>query len=376
VTDLDDVLALCPVSDSEQLRVLGDTVGLRTLRDLSGAVVFGTGALGVATAGSLRDLGLQPSAFSDNDALQWGRKLNGLYVIPPADLHADTPIVIASKYVKDIEAGLTAAGHTGLVPHYVLSLLFPDAFRNAFHVLSAETIAAASEDIAKVSTNLADLGSRELFAQLLRFRITLAPADLPNPTPDQYFPPDIWHLSAAETYVDAGACGGDTLAEFLRRSNGVFARYYAFEPDSLNLEKLRRYASELSDPRIVVLPYGVGDRHELVTFLGGKGGESRIVLDGPMAVELVTLDSALGGEPVTAVKIDVEGYEREVIRGARTVLAERSPKLAVSVYHHLEDLWEIPALVRACHAGYAHYLRHHTHEIYDTVLYCVPPVVS
>jgi FkbM family methyltransferase len=373
VSGLDDVLRLCPASDEEQRQRLEVKYGLRTLDDLSGAIVFGTGLLGTALAGSLQALGLEPLAFSDNDAARWGESIGGLTVLPPASLDRDRPVIVASKFVKDSVAGLREArGGQRLLPHYLLPVLFPGTFPGGFHELSAEAVAAGTAQIEEVFATLADADSRELYLQLLRFRLTLDPLDLPDPTPDQYFPAGFWTLGDHEVYVDVGACEGDTLADFLRRSGGAFDRYYALEPDPRNLESLRRLAAARPDPRVDVVPCGAGERRGTVSFVAGRGGESRVGSDGALTVQIVTLDELLADEPVTTIKIDVEGYERETLRGARDVLERRSPKLAVSVYHMLRDLWEIPAWIAGRRGDYRFYLRHHTAEIYDTVLYCIP----
>ena len=378
MTALVDVLGLCPASDAEQRRLLETQYGLRTPADLMGAVVFGTGSLGSALARSLREQGLQPAAFSDNDPRRWGATIEGLQVVPPHDLESGQPIIIGSKFVKDIFAGLRDSGTLRLIPHYVLPMLFSDAFAAGFHVLSAETVTAGAAAIERVFSVLADNASRELFLRLLKFRITLDPLDLPDPVPDQYFPPGFWALSAHEVFVDAGACVGDTLAEFVRRTHGDFTRYFAFEPDPQNLGALRRLAEELADTRVIVLPFGVGDRHVHAAFEDGRGGESRIASDGTLDVELVPIDDLVAGEMVTTIKIDVEGFEREALAGARQTIAKRGPKLAVSVYHRLPDLWELPLWILRCRGDYELYMRHHTAEIYDTVLYgiCGEPAGS
>jgi FkbM family methyltransferase len=293
-------------------------------------------------------------------------------VIRPADIDERRPVVIASKFVKDIVAGLRRAGYgRPPVPHYLLPILLPGQFPGGYHTLSAETIAAGRRGIEETLARLADEPSRTLFLQLLRFRLTLDPLDLPDPTPDQYFPAGFWRLDGHEVFVDVGACEGDTLVDFLRRTHGHFDRYFAVEPDPRNLLGLRRLVEGLADPRMVVAPCAAGERSEVLSFVEGRGGESHMGTEGAVRVEVVPLDKLLAGERVTTIKVDVEGFERQTLKGARQIIGGLGPKLALSVYHLLPDLWEIPEAVAACRSDYRYYLRHHTAEIYDTVLYCV-----
>ena len=77
-------------------------------------------------------------------------------------------------------------------------------------------------------------------------------------------------------------------------------------------------------------------------------------------------------EPVTFIKMDVEGAELEVIKGAKNIIMRQHPRLAVSIYHKIEDIWEIPTLILEYYSGYQLYLRHYSFSYYDTVLYAIP----
>lgn len=57
---------------------------------------------------------------------------------------------------------------------------------------------------------------------------------------------------------------------------------------------------------------------------------------------LVTLDETLGEQTISLIKIDCEGYELEVLRGARTILERDRPKLFIEVH---------PALLNNCQSS-------------------------
>ncbi|NMC64439.1 MAG: FkbM family methyltransferase [SAR324 cluster bacterium] len=369
---LHSILEQCPGSDAEQLKLLQDRYGGLTLEDFQGAVVFGAERLGLQISKALEDNGIHVMAFSDNDSLKWGTGHGGLKVVAPKALDLNRPIIITSKYVKEIYADLLELGATKLVPHYVLSLMFSGKIVNKFHRLSAAKINSAKETIAKAFSLLEDRHSKDLFLSLLKFRITLDPLELPDPSEALYFPGAFWKLSSREVFVDVGACTGDTLEDFLRVSNGSFKKYLAIEADPHNFKILQKSIPESFSERILAFPLGAGAKRHQVPFLFNQGGESRVDLGASSKVEVVPLDELLFDETVSTIKIDVEGYEKEVLEGARRTIVQQSPKLAVSVYHNIQDLWEIPLWLERNNPGYKFYLRHHTPEIYDTVLYCVP----
>jgi hypothetical protein len=62
-------------------------------------------------------------------------------------------------------------------------------------------------------------------------------------------------------------------------------------------------------------------------------------------------------EPVTFIKIDVEGYDKEALRGASGLIKKYHPKLSVDAYHQLADIVNIPLLIREIDSSYSLYLR-------------------
>ncbi len=62
-----------------------------------------------------------------------------------------------------------------------------------------------------------------------------------------------------------------------------------------------------------------------------------------MPVELVRFDDYAAEHSVRPdfIKIDVEGFEMEVLQGMREVLCTQHPKLMVEVTRHPEEVWQI-----------------------------------
>lgn len=62
---------------------------------------------------------------------------------------------------------------------------------------------------------------------------------------------------------------------------------------------------------------------------------------------------------MTLIKMDVETFEIKALEGARRIIIEQKPKLSISAYHYLSDLWEVPRKIRELVPEYKLYLRHH-----------------
>lgn len=93
-------------------------------------------------------------------------------------------------------------------------------------------------------------------------------------------------------------------------------------------------------------------------------------------IQIVSLDEDIR-EPITFLKMDIEGFEIPALLGAKRHIRDDFPKLAVCTYHIVSDLWEIPRLIDAIHPGYHFYLRHYDYpQNWETVLYAIPEVTA
>ena len=71
------------------------------------------------------------------------------------------------------------------------------------------------------------------------------------------------------------------------------------------------------------------------------------------------------------IKLDIEGSEMCALEGARQIIERDHPKLAVCLYHKLEDLWTIPLWIKERFREYKFYIRHHSLMSEETVLYAI-----
>ena len=132
-------------------------------------------------------------------------------------------------------------------------------------------------------------------------------------------------------FIDVGANVGEWSRFMLKR--GI--RTVAFEPDTRTLVHLyelqRRYANLLT-----VHPVALGSSNTIARFRpANQTGLSKIVLgEVGIRVNLKTLDS-FGLENVSLIKIDTEGYELEVLRGAAETLKQSKPRLIIEVHEIL-----------------------------------------
>ena len=174
---------------------------------------------------------------------------------------------------------------------------------------------------------------------------------------NQYFPDFIkTNLSENEVYVDVGAYTGDSVISFINACNNKYKRIYAFEPDRDSFFCMEK---SFADERIKLIPKGCGKENAIFTFLPdldeGKFVEKS---DEGEKIEVVALDDVIF-EEVTYIKFDVEGMEMDSLIGCRHLIAKNRPKLAISIYHNIDDLIKCFRYVSSINSDYRFYLRHY-----------------
>jgi hypothetical protein len=100
------------------------------------------------------------------------------------------------------------------------------------------------------------------------------------------------------------------------------------------------------------------------------GPESKICKIGDINIEVASIDDTIKSD-VTFIKMDIEGAEYQAIIGAGKIIKRCKPKLAISIYHNPNDLWELPILIHNINPKYKFYLRHYSFAENDTVLYAL-----
>jgi FkbM family methyltransferase len=153
-------------------------------------------------------------------------------------------------------------------------------------------------------------------------------------------PPEaIAEVRVGATVIDAGANIGIVTGQ-LAEAVGEGGTVHAFEPLPVNVDRLVRLREDNGLTQIVVhdqalgAEVGTGD----LRVMDGAGAWASFTASwidgGTLPVEVTTIDEAIpAAVPVSFVKIDVEGYELQVLAGGRRTLELHRPILYVEVNH-------------------------------------------
>jgi FkbM family methyltransferase len=133
------------------------------------------------------------------------------------------------------------------------------------------------------------------------------------------------------------------------KEGGAIGRVVAFEADPANVERLQQHAAKNNLTQTLQVLHAAVWSHASAKEIAFRRGDTNLSQGGVEAdghhpvlagselihVPAITLDEfiAAGNPPPQLVKIDVEGGESEVLRGAHTLFSTHRPLLIVEVHH-------------------------------------------
>lgn len=163
-----------------------------------------------------------------------------------------------------------------------------------------------------------------------------------------------------DVVLDVGAHIG-TFTDLALRQGA--SKVIQLEPDPVNVECLRRnFKAEIEAGRVVLVPEGAWSKEDTIEFSTGVGnsGMGSMVLSEQGAQKLKVrvrpIDQMLPEIGVTRIdylKMDIEGAERDALKGAEATLRRDKPRIHMDANHLPNDTKELPALLRGYVPGYA-----------------------
>jgi len=134
-------------------------------------------------------------------------------------------------------------------------------------------------------------------------------------------------LRGDSLFVDIGANVGSYT---ILASTVVGCKVYAFEPVLNTYEKLKNNISlNEANKKVHAFNMGLGNKESILTFTNNLNTKNRVVAKGNKSkfknketvdIRVDKLDNIIKNETPSLLKIDVEGYELFVLKGAQTLL--------------------------------------------------------
>lgn len=153
--------------------------------------------------------------------------------------------------------------------------------------------------------------------------------------------------------LDVGASFGDSALVLSQYTDSLV---HSFECDAGIFAQLQKtIALNSLQSKVLPIKEAVGEKCGTVLFDGFPRDFYFHHGQEPLfSSSTISLDSYLEGKSnkVGLIKMDVEGFELEVLKGAKAAIKKHKPVVLAAAYHTGKDFFEIPKFLRSIHPDY------------------------
>ena len=303
----------------------------------------------------------------DTDSRKWGNQFRGIECISPQELiklKDKCAVFVTMDHFAPVYQALQSKGFPCVNTLYLFDII-------ASEYLAGQEQSGLVDNLCRTYELLTDQHSKEVFSAIVtrvfdRGANVFAMADVCGQ--NQYFPADIVKLSEHESFADIGGFDGDTIKDFIIRTQGKFDNVFSFEMNEVNYRLLSDNVKKMPQQEKIKI-YNLGAWDSECDIAYSIGDSSSSIGRGDGRGHAVPLDELLQQERITFLKMDIEGAETNALRGVQNIIRNQKPTLAVCIYHDLKHLWEIPLYLKGLVPEYSIFLRHYTHIERETVCY-------
>ena len=235
--------------------------------------------------------------------------------------------------------------------------------------------------------NLSDDKSKKIFKSLLKYRHIRDPKliiNLYDNRKECYLDKVFIEGFKDGLYIDAGSYNADFITTLAEKKPINNSKFYIFEPNKHfynniinNLDKKINYK---------IFDIALCDKDSTMEFMQIPTSTSHIIdkkynaykntitQNDISKVQTNKLDTIIKEEKVQGIKMDVEGAEYSLLKGATRIIKRDKPILLIAIYHKWDDIFKIQNYLTNLNLGYNFYIRHYSLSVAKTVLYCIPNI--
>lgn len=337
-------------------------------------ILYGAGATGKTCYDVLKEIfgsKIKVDYFCDDDFNKWGKKLDGINIISFNELkniNKNINLIITTIYARNIYPKLIE------LENIVIFEMF-----NMIQDLNKFDMQLEDKDLFvlnmnKIKSIVYDDESKNVIDFISNFVIseTYNVFDFDKICSDEehYFIKEVLNsISEKITIVDAGSYTGELIRPI--HDLGInYNKIYCFEIDPYNYSQLENNFK--NQKKVICIKKGLWSKESKV-YLEGDNSTTKIVdYVTDRCVSVVSLDEYFFNEKIDFIKMDIEGAEMNALKGGGEIIKRDRPILAISIYHSLDDLVNIPLYLNNILNNYMFFIRHHSLAFCETVLYAIP----
>ncbi len=165
------------------------------------------------------------------------------------------------------------------------------------------------------------------------------------------------NLIKEKSIIDVGGFIGDSALVFSAYTNKFI---YSFEASPENFYLLQKTIAMNNLKNVIPVQKALGSQVAQKLCICGNGSCTKISEDyekaksSLFAIESTTLDSFVEENHIDVglIKVDIEGFEQEFLKGAENTIKTQRPALLISIYHKPEDYLYIKPIIESWNLGY------------------------
>lgn len=215
------------------------------------------------------------------------------------------------------------------------------------------------EDFIWLYQRLGDYRSKLVLVNTLYNWISFDPTyirDMHESNFKDYYDLDLLSCDENEVLVDIGAYTGDSALDYIMTYR-KYKKIYCYEITPQSIESMKNNLAEYENIEIVNKGLGAETGKMFLQTCAQDASTNGLDESGQgIEIEVATLDEDVT-EKVTLIKMDIEGAEKDALRGCVRHIKEERPKLLICVYHNNRDIIEIPKMIADMRDDYKFYLR-------------------
>lgn len=187
---------------------------------------------------------------------------------------------------------------------------------------------------------------------------------------DEYF--EFIDFSKINTFFDVGFYRGDVSKKFIQIKKNKFDKIYAFDVQRVAKKQI------LKNKKIIFNKFAISNNNKSVFVKKLYDKE----LPGTFCIKkkkqnfrkqkAISLDEFIKKKKITKVdfvKLDIEGFEINALKGMKYTIKKFTPTIAVAIYHTNKDFYQIPELILEYNKNYKLYFNHYTESRDGSVMY-------
>lgn len=350
-------------------------------------IMYGAGGNGEKLLPVLQEKGLSIRFFCDDDFTKWGKIFKGVPVISFEQLSQIAKkerlnVILTSVFAGPIFEKLQNLDNVQVWEpfSFLIRNYYSDSFYN--QAISDEELSIWEERMSQVLQIVEDEESKHILSVIKSVVEKQGAASYDAffsvaSGQDCYFISEVLiSLPSYPVIVDCGGFTGDLMVS-LERHGIDYKEVHSFEVNSqlFNVMCENIKARKIED-KFIPIHKGVWDKTGTAMFSFDprdiSGGNIRETLEHGESVEVIQLDDYCEDKKIDFVKMDIEGAELNALRGGIRTIRRDRPILAISLYHSVHDVVDIPLYLQSQLTGYCFYIRHHSFIGSETVLYAIP----